>query len=99
LLVNFLCCAFLLFLFIFGFYGLVGLLVFFGLFDMESDFAHAVIVAYFFCSGLDDDVVFVDGGVDNVFVVDGEDGMVVGHGSECEYWGVFEDSAVIDTFV
>lgn len=66
---------------------------------MESDLADAVVVAYFFCACLYDDVIFVDGGVVDLFVVDGEDWLVVGHGGECEDGWVLGDSAVVDAFV
>ena len=62
---------------------------------MEADLAHAVIVADLIGSGLDDDVVFVDGGVVDGAVVDGEDVVVAGHGDHGEVGIVVADAAVI----
>lgn len=46
---------------------------------MEPNLAHAIIISNLIRGGLNDDIVFVDGGVIDGAVVDGEDMVVAGH--------------------
>lgn len=62
---------------------------------MESDLAHAVIVADLIRGSLNDDIVLVDGGIVDGAVIDGEDVVVSGHGDQGEVGIVLPDAAVI----
>lgn len=41
---------------------------------MKTDFAHEILIAEVFRDGFNDDIVFVDGGVIDFVVVEGEEG-------------------------
>jgi len=60
----------------------------FGLLHVESNLAHAVIVADLLDGSLDDDVLLVDGGVVDRGVVDRQDGLLTRHRDESQRGGV-----------
>ena len=47
-------------------------LLLFWLFDIESNFTHAVIVSYFLSCSLDDDIRFIDGRIVDFVIIDGQ---------------------------
>jgi hypothetical protein len=63
---------------------LIVFLVLFGFLDVKPDFTDAVLVSDLVIASLDDNVIFVNSGVVDVLVVDGEDGVVVGHAGKGE---------------
>jgi len=42
---------------------------------MKTNFTHAILIADFFGSCLDDDIVLIDGGIIDFVEVDGQNGM------------------------
>ena len=66
---------------------------------MKPDFTDAVLISNLIIASLYNDVIFVYGWIIDVLVIDGEDGVVVGHGRQSEYGWFGEYSAVVDTFV
>jgi hypothetical protein len=74
----------------------ISLFILSGFLDVEADFAHAVVVAHLIRSSLDNNIVLVDGGVDDGAVVDGEQRVFPCGADQCQGGMVFGDAAVVD---
>ena len=79
------------------FFFVFHIVLIFGLIDVESDLAHAVLITKFLDGGFDNDVIFIDSNIFHIIEGDAEH-LVVGHWKELQLLWTQVEFSVMNSF-